>query len=363
MAIDKLLKDAEKCLDSGSLDDAGRFLESALKENSESVNALILMSKLDLRTNKYDEALNASVKALTQAINLGKREKIGEAYYQKGLVYFRMHNYAEALKQATLARKYDTANTEITLFRDMLLRKYAKSSGITEAEAQEVAENPSSKDKTPEIEAIDQDVAPSKQVLRTDWFDSPSEVDISIFVKNIVKDSVQADFQKNSLFVSFEDSKGGKYTYAIDKLYSDILTESSSYRVFASKLEISLAKSKPTKWQSLELDSTKTTTTLEIPKSDDEAVKSYPSSSGKKIDWSKFDVDDNDSNAEDEGDDAALSFFQKLYSNADPDTKRAMMKSYVESNGTSLSTDWSEVSKDKVETVAPEGTQPKEWDS
>jgi suppressor of G2 allele of SKP1 len=54
-------------------------------------------------------------------------------------------------------------------------------------------------------------------------------------------------------------------------------------------------------------------------------------------------------------------FFKKLYKNADPDTKRAMMKSYQESNGTALSTDWSDVSKGPVETKPPEGLEAKKW--
>jgi suppressor of G2 allele of SKP1 len=46
-------------------------------------------------------------------------------------------------------------------------------------------------------------------------------------------------------------------------------------------------------------------------------------------------------------------FFKKLYANADPDTRRAMVKSYYESEGTALSTNWSEVSKGKVEARPP----------
>jgi hypothetical protein len=49
--------------------------------------------------------------------------------------------------------------------------------------------------------------------------------------------------------------------------------------------------------------------------------------------------------------DAVDGFFKKLYAGADDDTRRAMMKSYVESNGTALSTNWSEVGKGKVEPV------------
>lgn len=39
----------------------------------------------------------------------------------------------------------------------------------------------------------------------------------------------------------------------------------------------------------------------------------------------------------------ALQFFQSLYSGGDDDFKKAMMKSFVESGGRALSTNWGEV--------------------
>jgi suppressor of G2 allele of SKP1 len=38
-----------------------------------------------------------------------------------------------------------------------------------------------------------------------------------------------------------------------------------------------------------------------------------------------------------------------------------MMKSFIESNGTALSTDWEDVKNRKVETVPPEGVEAKKW--
>ena len=38
-----------------------------------------------------------------------------------------------------------------------------------------------------------------------------------------------------------------------------------------------------------------------------------------------------------------------------------MMKSYTESNGTALSTNWEEVSKGKVETSPPTGMEARKW--
>jgi suppressor of G2 allele of SKP1 len=89
------------------------------------------------------------------------------------------------------------------------------------------------------------------------------------------------------------------------------------------------------------------------------AAPSYPTSAkGGPKNWDTLDLGDED----DEKDDGVDDFFKKLYKDADPDTRRAMMKSYVESNGTSLSTSWAEASKKTYETSPPDGSEAKKWD-
>jgi len=61
------------------------------------------------------------------------------------------------------------------------------------------------------------------------------------------------------------------------------------------------------------------------------------------------------------GDSTVNGFFQKIFADADEDTKRAMMKSYSESGGTTLSTNWDEVSKAPVEVKPPQGSEWKKW--
>ena len=61
------------------------------------------------------------------------------------------------------------------------------------------------------------------------------------------------------------------------------------------------------------------------------------------------------------GDSTLNSFFQKIFGDADDDTKRAMMKSYSESGGTTLSTNWEEVKKETVTVKPPAGAEWKQW--
>ncbi|PHH79102.1 hypothetical protein CDD82_2593 [Ophiocordyceps australis] len=83
----------------------------------------------------------------------------------------------------------------------------------------------------------------------------------------------------------------------------------------------------------------------------------YPTSSrsGHK-DWDKIGAEEDEEDA-----DNVQSFFQSIYKNATPEQQRAMVKSFTESNGTSLSTDWEQVKRKPVETVPPEGVEAKPW--
>lgn len=87
------------------------------------------------------------------------------------------------------------------------------------------------------------------------------------------------------------------------------------------------------------------------------AAPAYPSSSrtGPK----NWDTIGEDIDSDEEKD--VNVFFKKLFKGATPEQQRAMMKSFTESNGTSLSTDWNDVKDRTVETVPPEGVEAKKW--
>ncbi|KAI1733508.1 SGS-domain-containing protein [Xylaria scruposa] len=91
------------------------------------------------------------------------------------------------------------------------------------------------------------------------------------------------------------------------------------------------------------------------------SVPSYPTSSRKgPKDWDNIDDEGVDEDPSKNGD--VNSFFQQIYKDADEDTKRAMMKSFVESNGTALSTSWNDAKSKTYKTQPPDGVEAKKWD-
>ena len=62
------------------------------------------------------------------------------------------------------------------------------------------------------------------------------------------------------------------------------------------------------------------------------------------------------------GDAAVNDFFKQIYAGASDEARRAMMKSFTESGGTTLSTNWDEVGKAPVEVKPPSGSEARKWE-
>ena len=88
----------------------------------------------------------------------------------------------------------------------------------------------------------------------------------------------------------------------------------------------------------------------------------FSSAKGKNWDRIAVDIEKELENDKPEGEAALNEMFQKIYSNADDNTKRAMNKSFQESGGTVLSTNWSDIGKEKTDVKPPDGMEYKKWD-
>ncbi|PLB43128.1 SGT1 and CS domain protein [Aspergillus steynii IBT 23096] len=233
--------------------------------------------------------------------------------------------------------------------------------------------------------------APSVDKVRHEWYQSNECVVVTLYVKGVPKDKASVQFTSDSAAIGFPLPSGADYDFTLDPLFAPIDPSASKVSVMSTKIELSLRKQLAgQKWNALEAVSTdfkladRQAAVSSAPSSS--AAPTYPSSSrqGPK-DWDKVastltekktkagdkgkkkatgdgtadpknDKEGNESDGADsdyEGGDPVDSFFKKLYAGADPDTRRAMIKSYVESQGTSLSTNWNEVGQGKVEARPP----------
>jgi suppressor of G2 allele of SKP1 len=236
--------------------------------------------------------------------------------------------------------------------------------------------------------------------LRLQDFQSTTNMSVSIFSKGIDKDAFKAKFLPFSVELDPVVYPNGDQRPFTLNLWGEIDPAESKCTITPNKVELSLRKKTPGKWPTLQGEAKasgvddakadKDAESLEFlkqarqkamkaaesaaaaapapsePTKDSSSSSSaaaaakgpaYPTSSrtGPK-DWDKITEDDDE-----EEQHAVNDFFKKIYKDATPDAQRAMMKSFTESNGTSLSTDWNDVKDRKVDTVPPEGVEAKKW--
>jgi len=164
--------------------------------------------------------------------------------------------------------------------------------------------------------------------------------------------------------VTFPLASGSDFSFTLDPLSNEVDTSKSSYEILSTKLSLKLAKAvRALKWTALE--SAPSTTTPREPSTSTSKGIAYPTSSrsGTK-NWDKLEkeaIKDAEEWEKPDGDAAANALFRDIFKNASPEVRRAMEKSYVESNGTALSTNWDEVSRGKVETKPPDTMVAKKW--
>ncbi|KAI0726173.1 SGS-domain-containing protein [Fomitopsis betulina] len=199
--------------------------------------------------------------------------------------------------------------------------------------------------------------------IRHEFYESDERLTLSIFDKGADPAHVSVKFEPRSLSYEHSDK-----TLLLAPLKGQIDPAKSDYTVGKVKVEIRLAKVAAGRWGSLVGDSpdplaaapvaVAPSTTAPVAQRR-QARKNWDSITETILSSEKEPSSNEDPNA---GGDAAVNgFFQKLYADADEDTRRAMLKSYQESGGTTLSTNWDEVGKGKVEVKPPEGSEWKKW--
>ena len=394
----------------------------ALQASPEAATYYIKRATAYQRTSQFDLALADAEKAVSLATKRAKRELIAQAQLRRGTALFQLGQYANSKFCLQQTKRFDDKEKSADMWIakcDGKLKTLDEGDAAATVTVQEVPDvtiekpkkAPDSKQGAPGTEhtsgstAAPVSTAPSQTPLdkiRHEWYQSNESVTINLLAKGVPKDQATVEIQPTTVSVSFPLQTGSTYDFSLEPLFAAVDTEGSKYRVLSTKIEITLKKSTPgQKWANLEGSEASPTLTQSKnaatpspnatpagpayptssrsgPKNWDKIAQSYqkpPPKPKKDVDKDKDkqkDKDGDESSDEkeddmyiddaDDGGDPANAFFKKLYAGADPDTRRAMMKSYQESGGTALSTNWNEVGKKKVEVSPPEGMEERKYE-
>ncbi|KAL9054658.1 MAG: hypothetical protein Q9162_004024 [Coniocarpon cinnabarinum] len=403
----------QSALDKSDFSAAVENYTLALQSSPESPAYYIKRSTAYQRNSQPDLALADSEKAVLLATKRAKRELIAQAQSRRGIAYFQSGQFGNARFCLQIAKKLDNKDKSIDIWIakcDGKLKTVEDNDEAAKVTIQDLPDEQSEKPSTPQAACTESYTAitslpnnasatptPSsqpqtpKQKVRHEWYQNSEFVTINLLAKGVPKDQATIDIQPQSLSISYPIQSESTFDFVLEPLFASVDTEGSRSRVLSTKIEITLKKGViGQRWASLEGTEVTApgvsneyqnekpgssvpsypTSSRTGPKNWDQIAQSYqkpseksgPSGAQGEEGQENGDQDDMYLDDYEDGGDPANAFFKKLYAGADPDTKRAMMKSYQESGGTALSTDWSEVSKRKVEVSPPEGMEEKKWE-
>uniref|UniRef100_A0A1B6CNN1 CS domain-containing protein n=1 Tax=Clastoptera arizonana TaxID=38151 RepID=A0A1B6CNN1_9HEMI len=178
--------------------------------------------------------------------------------------------------------------------------------------------------------------------VKHEWYQTETHLTIVFLIKNMRQDNVIVNYFTRSLQIIIKINVEDTYNHVFN-FFGSICPEQCSYKILQSKVEVKLKKNDGLMWPMLE---------------ENHKVSSNATNKLSK-NWDKVIKDEVEN--EQEGD-SVNNLFQKIYGEGDDECKKAMIKSFTESNGTVLSTNWNEISKNKVESKPPDGMEWKKWD-
>lgn len=207
---------------------------------------------------------------------------------------------------------------------------------------------------------------PFTGTVRFEWFQTPTTLTFTFFVKNRLESDVRVTSHGRGVDVTIAlDASGRDYQYSVDSLFAPIAAN-PTVTVKSMKVEVCCQKETAYHWPSLEVKDGDVVRTIEQPEKvaavTAPAASSdlkYPNSKGK--DWAHFKLQDEEEEKP-TGDAALNALFKQIYGNGTDEQRKAMIKSFTESNGTVLSTNWDEVGSKKVVGEPPKGMEAKPFE-
>ncbi|XP_058100176.1 protein SGT1 homolog [Magnolia sinica] len=339
-------------------------------------NAILLADRAqaNIKLTNYTEAVADANRALELDPSMSK------AYFRKGIACMKLEEYQTAKTALEAGASLAPGDSRFTkLIQDCDERIAEETNNVpknvthdcspstvppsvgshsSDATADTVEDGPG-RDKSRQLSMA----SSVKPKYRREYYQTPAEVVLTIFAKAIPARNVAVDFGEQILSVTIDILDEDPYHFQ-PRLFGKIIPEKCRYDVLSTKIEIRLAKAEAINWTSLEFSKENAVPQkIHVSSGLKNERPTYPSSKST-VDWDKLEAQVKKEEKEEklEGDAALNKLFRDIYQDADEDTRRAMRKSYYESNGTVLSTNWKDVGSKKVEGSPPEGMELKKWE-
>jgi len=326
-------------------------------------HAYIKSDKFDLAKNDADIAIDIS-RASSETSPIAAK-----AFLRSGVASFHLGRYKEAKNCFTEGQKL--ADREAGLVQwmswcDEKIKKFGdfapgvKPEPIKEVVNKEEAVPPKPAATTPSDPntAIPDPNAMPVPKISHDWYQTETHVVVEVRIKKMSADQCKIEMADTSLSVSANLPSGSEYSLELD-LAHPVLSLQSSYKILSTKIEIKLKKAEGVRWSALEGDGSAPLPGGCVPPPT--ATVKAPYASGR--DWSAIEKNlAAEADEKKEGEAALNEMFQKIYGDANDEVKRAMNKSFQESGGTVLSTNWNDIGKEKTEVKPPDGMEWKKWE-
>jgi suppressor of G2 allele of SKP1 len=201
--------------------------------------------------------------------------------------------------------------------------------------------------------------------MRYDWYQSLEFVTITVFVKHVNFEQSVIKLEENSSNVLSIDlvNTDGHHTLLLSLWDHVDQIDSFQIQTFSSKVEIKLKKRTAFNWPSLTRSTSDdqlvskhiaatTTTAKVLENSQSDSNQHFEKKKGLKnpTDWNAIEKEYNEILKEEEdakkaagGEEALQQLLSSIYQSGNDETRKAMLKSYQESGGKSLSTNWDDV--------------------
>ncbi|KAL1319445.1 hypothetical protein HN51_071733 [Arachis hypogaea] len=315
-------------------------------------------AQANIKLSNFTEAVADANKAIELNPSLSK------AYMRKGMACMKLEEYQTAKAALEVGASLAPGESRFAKLIKECDKLIAEESYDTPIQEKTTTQEESANEVQPENVLPEQPpVSVVKSKYRHEFYQKPNEVVVTVFAKGIPRENVTVDFGEQILSVSINVPGEDPYVFQ-PRLFGKIIPSRCRYEVLSTKIEIRLVKADPIHWTSLEFTRATVPQMVVVPSATGINRPTYPSSKPTRVDWDKLEAQVKKEEKEEklDGDAALNKFFREIYQDADEDTRRAMRKSFVESNGTVLSTNWKEVGSKKVEGSPPDGMELKKWE-